>query len=209
MRRSPATLFAAAAAAAIALAGCSSSSSSSTPAAPMTGTETLNAVVTGSAAAANLNSTNPNAPLDFPEATWTGPIATTLKPFALGSGNAGDVHWATPAGTTTVYHAPAKGFTNENAPPPVTWTKSGTDCAFSGPASKGVFSYVPSKSTGEFARLSGTGTYLLTVQGVAPLKSGDASKACSFATIGAIRDDGAKFDFTATAPVTLKPATSS
>jgi len=183
-----------------------SSSSSSTPAAPTTGTETLNAVLTGSAAAANLNSSS-NAPLTFPEATWEGLIATTLKPFALGGGNAGDVHWATPAGTTTVYHAPAKGFTNENAPPPVTWTKSGTDCTFSGPASKGTFAYVPSKSTGEFARLSGTGTYLLTVQGTAPFKSGDASKACSFATIGSVTDSGAKFDFTATAPVTLKPET--
>ena len=206
MRRSPATLFAAAAAAAIALAGCSSSSSSSTPAAPMTGTETLTATAAGSQAAANLNNPNNNAPIDFPEATWTGPVATTLKPFALGgNSNKGDVHWATPAGTVTVYHASAPGYANPNAPPPgVAWTKNGTDCTFAVTFDKGTFTYVPSQSTGEFARLSGSGSYAVHAQGTAPLTSGKTT--CSFPNIGNVTDSGAKIDFTATAPVTLKPA---
>lgn len=196
--------------AALALAGTACSSSSSTPAAPMTGTETLNAVVTDAQAAASLNNPNTNAPTDFPELTFTGLIATTLKPFTLGgNGNKpGDVMWATPAGTVTVYHAPAKGYTNPNAPPPgITWTKSGTDCTFSAAFSKGIAMYVPAKSTGEFARLSGTGTYLYTAIGTAPLAAGKTT--CSFPNIGKVVDTGAKIDFTATAPVTLKPASSS
>jgi hypothetical protein len=192
------------------LAAAACSSSSSTPAAPMTGTETLNASLTGTDAATALNS-NSSAPLSFPEATFAGLISTTIKPFTLtGSGNkAGDVSWTTPDGTVTVYHAPAKGFTNPNAVPPVTWVKSGTDCTGSGPFSKGVFTYVPSRSTGTFARLSGSGTYAVTTVFTAPLKSGDASKACSFATIGMVIDTGAKIDFAGSATATLKPASSS
>lgn len=194
----------------LATAACSSSSSSSTPAAPLTGTETLTAEVTGSAAAANFNS-NSNAPLDFPEGTWTGPVATSIKPFALtGNSNAAaDVLWATPDGSVTVYHSAnqAPGASNPNSPPPATWTKTGTDCTFSATFSKGAFMYVPSKSTGTWARLSGTGTYLVVAQGTAPLASGKTT--CSFTTIGKVADSGAKITFTATAPVTLKPATSS
>ena len=188
----------------LAIAGCSSSSSSTIPAA-MHGTETLSAEVTGSAAAANFNSGS-NAPLDFPEGTFAGPVATTVKPFALkGNSDVGNVTWATPAGTVTVFHKAAPGYTNNNtAPPPATWVKTGTTCGFTATFSKGTFAYVPGKSTGEFARLSGTGTYLVTAQGSAPLKSGKT--ACSFLTIGKITGSGAEIKFTATAPVTLKPA---
>ena len=204
MRLRPIYLFLAALS--LTAAGCSSSSST-TPAQPTTGTETLNAVVTGSAAAANLNS-NSNAPLTFPEGTWTGLIATSLKPFALGGGNAnaGDAHWATPAGTSTVYHKNAPGFTN-NSTPPVTWVKNGTDCSGSATFSKGTFSFLPKNSTGEFARLTGTGTFTVTAQFTAPLASGKTT--CAFQNIGKIIDNGAKIDFTATAPAVLKPATSS
>jgi len=181
------------------------SSSSSTPAQPKTGTETLNAVVTGAEAAANLNS-NSNAPLSFPEGTWAGLIATTLKPFSLGGGNAnqGDASWTTPAGRSTVFHKNAPGYSNNSAPP-VTWAKSGADCTGHATFSKGAFQFLPGKSTGEFARLTGTGTYLVTAQFTAPLKSGKTT--CTFATIGKITDSGAKIDFTATAPATLKPET--
>jgi hypothetical protein len=206
LRRTTLAAIAAALVIPLAAAACSSSSSSSSPAAPTTGTETLTATVTGSAAAANLNNSNTNAPLDFPEAVWTGLIATSLKPFTLGgNGNApGDVHWATAAGTSTVYHAPAAGYTNSNAPPPATWVKTGTDCSAHSTFSKGSFAYVPSKSTGEFARLSGSGTYTLIAQFTAPLMPGKTT--CSFATIGKIVDSGAKIVFTGTAPATLKPA---
>lgn len=177
-----------------------------------TGTETLTAIDTGAQAAANLNS-NSNAPLTFPEgANWTGLITTSLKPFSLGGNSAkGNAHWATPDGTTTVYHASAAGFTNPNAPPPASathWVKSGTDCSLTVTFSKGTFQFLQAMSTGKFAQLSGTGTYTVTAQGVAPLKSGDTSKPCSFATIGNIKDGGAKIDFTATAPAILHPAAS-
>jgi hypothetical protein len=193
----------------LAAAACSSSSSSSKPAQPVSGTETLNAVVTGSAAAANFNNSNPNAPLDFPEMTWTGLIATSVKPFTLGgNSNKGNAHWATPAGTSTVYHAAAAGYTNSNGPPPgAHWTKSGTDCTFSVVFSKGTFQFLPAMSTGEFARLSGTGTYAVTAQGTAPLTAGKTT--CSFPNIGNVIDSGAKIDFTATAPAILKPASAS
>lgn len=188
-------------------AACSSSSSSSKPAAPLTGTETLSATVTGAAAAANLNNSNSSAPLDFPEGVWDGLVNTTVKPFALGgNSNAGNVHWATPAGTVTVYHASAPGYTSQNAPPPATWVKTGTDCTAHATLSKGTFALVPAQSTGEFARLSGTGSYALVAQFTAPLTAGKT--VCSFSDIGKITDNGALIAFTATAPATLKPATS-
>ena len=185
---------------------CTSSSSSTIPAVTH-GTETLTATVTGADAAANLNS-NSNAPLTFPEGTWAGPVATTLKPFSLGGNtNQGDASWTTPAGRSTVFHKSAPGYTNQNAPPPATWKKTGTTCGFTATFSKGAFSFLPAKSTGEFARLTGTGTYVVTAQGSAALKSGDSGKACSFLTISKITDSGAEIHFTATAPVTLKPET--
>lgn len=180
------------------------SSSSSTPAAPKTGTETLHAEVTGADAAANLNS-NSNAPLTFPEGTWTGLISTSIKPFSLGGGSAsqGDAHWATPDGTSTVFHKDAPGFTSNSAPP-VKFTKNGSECTGDATFSKGAFQFLPGKSTGEFARLSGTGTYIATAHFTAPVKSG---KTCAFASLGKISDTGARIDFTATAPATLKPET--
>jgi hypothetical protein len=164
-------------------------------------------VVTGSEAAANLNNSNPNAPLTFPEGTWTGLVATTLKPFSLGGGSAnqGDASWTTPAGRSTVFHKNAPGFSNNSAPP-VKWVKSGTDCSGSATFSKGAFQFLPGKSTGEFARLSGTGTYIATAKFTAPLKSGKTT--CAFASIGAIIDTGAEISFTATAPAVLHPAAS-
>ena len=195
------------AAVALTAAACTSSSSSTIPAVTH-GTETLTATVTGADAAANLNSGS-SAPLNFPEGTWNGPVATTLKPFSLGGGNTnqGNTSWTTPAGRSTVFHKNGPGYTNQNAPPPATWKKTGSTCGFTATFSKGAFSFLPAKSTGEFARLSGTGTYILTAQGSAPLKSGDSAKACSFLTIGKITDSGAEIHFTATAPVTLKPET--
>jgi hypothetical protein len=192
---------------AVALAACSSSSSSK-PAQPTTGTETLNAVDTGSAAAASLNNNNPAAPLSFTEGTWTGLVATTLKPFSLSGGNAnqGDASWTTPAGRSTVFHQNAPGYSN-NSQPVVKWVKHGTDCSGSATFSKGTFQFLPAKSTGEFARLSGTGTYLVTAQFTAPLKSGKTT--CTLNNLGNIIDSGAKIDFTATAPAVLKPATTS
>ena len=169
----------------------------------MTGTETLTAVATGSSAAANLNNSNPNAPLSFPQGVWAGPVSTTLKPFVLGgNGNKpGDVTWTTPAGKVTVYHAQAAGFTNSNAPPPATWTKTGTTCYFTTTFSKGSFHYV--SGTGKFDGATGdTGSYLVTAAGYAPLASGKTT--CSFPDIGNVENNGAKITFTAAGPITVR-----
>jgi hypothetical protein len=195
---------------ALAVAACSSSSSSTpkssstgSASASKSGTETLTAAVTGSAAAANLNNSNPNAPLNFTKAVWTGPVATSVAPFVLGGdGNKpGDVTWTTPAGKVTVYHAPAAGYTNNNAPPPAVWTKSGTTCHFTSTFSKGSFHYV--SGTGQFAGATGgTGSYVLTAVGSAPLDAGKT--VCSFPNVGNVTADGAAITFVATGPLAVK-----
>jgi hypothetical protein len=190
-------------------AACSSSSSSS---GPMSGTETISAVVSGSEAASQLNS-NSNAPLTFPTGTWTGVVATSISPFTLGGGPAssGFGHWATPEGTNTVYHVAGAGYTNPNAPPPASatkWVKNGTDCSLTVMFSKGFYFLVPDMSTGKFATLDGEGAYSVVAQGIAPLKSGDSTKPCSFATIGPFGNDGAKITFNASGPVLQGPSPS-
>src|ERR1700755_3155867 len=80
----------------LAVADCSTSGSSSTSTATTTsGTETLHGADTGSAAAANLNSSNSNAPLQFPMFTYSGPVNLTVKPFTLPNSNG-------PSGTNTL-----------------------------------------------------------------------------------------------------------
>jgi hypothetical protein len=198
--------------AALALAGCSSSSSTSAkPSTPVTtsGTETLTAAVTGAAAASNLNS-NSNAPLTFPEATWTGPVAVTVKPFTLpgSGGNSGNaaatVTLDTPSGNVTVHHSAnqAPGANDPNQPPPATWTKAGTTCRFVTTFSKGTVTFL--SGTGRFkgATSPAAGTYLVTAQGDAPLKPGETK--CGFDTTGPVQDAGAQVKFTASFPITVK-----
>jgi hypothetical protein len=205
-----AMLAAAVAAFVIVLAACSSSSSSSSPAtnathsssspSAMTGTETLKAELTGSAAAQNLNSNSNAAPV-FPAGTWTGPVAVVLKPLKLGNGGnkAGTVSWATSLGTATVYHS--ANTVGQNAS--LVWTKVGNACHFAAVFSKGTFHYVPAQSTGKWASLSGSGVYTITAQGVAPLNSGKTT--CSNNTTGNVENGGARVSFLAVAPVTVKP----
>jgi hypothetical protein len=198
--------------AALTLAGCSSSASvKAKPSVPVTtsGTETLTAVDTGAAAAANLNS-NSNAPLTFPEATWTGPVSVTVKPFTLpGSGGSGGnaaatVTLDTPSGNATVHHSAnqAPGANDPNQPPPATWSKAGTTCRFVTTFSKGTVTFL--SGTGRFkgAASPAAGTYLVTAQGYAPLKPGEAR--CGFDTTGPVQDSGAQVKFVAAFPVTVK-----
>ena len=206
------TLAVAALALAAALAGCSSSGSTSakttTSASPsasvMTGTETLTATVTGSAAAANLNNSNPNAPLNFTKAVWTGPVATSVAPFVLGgNGNKpGNVTWTTPAGKITVYHAPAPGSASSSStPPPAIWKLTGTTCHFTSTFARGSFHYV--SGTGKFAGAAGgTGRYILTAVGSAPLSSGKTT--CSFPNVGNVASTGAAVTFVAAGPMTVR-----
>lgn len=188
-------------AAALTLAGCASASSTtaatSHATAPVTGTETLAASVTGKAAAANLNS-NSNAPLTFGSATLTGPVPATIRPFTLtGNGNKGTVSWATTAGKLTVYHASAPGYdTASNAPLPATWTLTGRTCHFTATFSKGTF-----KQVGAFGTSTAWhGDYVVTAVGYALLAKGKT--ACSFTSTGAVEASGAGIRFAASGPMT-------
>jgi len=195
----------------LAIAGCSSSSTSTAKAktsvpATTSGTETLTAVTTGAPAAANLNSSS-NAPLTFPHGIWTGPVAVTVTPFTLpGSGGsdgnaAATVTLDTPAGNVTVHHSAnqAPGASNTNAPPPATWSLAGKTCWFTTTFSKGTVQFL--SGTGKFkgATSPAPGTYLVTAQGYAPLKSGQTK--CGFNTTGPVEDDGAQIKFVAAFPL--------
>jgi hypothetical protein len=192
------------------LAACSSSGSTAasppTTAHPATaartptkGIETLSAALVGKAAADALNSSS-NAGPAFPRGTWTGPVATTVTPLPLGNGGNGPGYatWTTPDGRVTVYHAANDIKGN---PSPV-WAKAGNACHFTAAFSKGAFSYVPSKSTGLWARVTGTGTYLITAQGNASLNAGKTT--CSNNNTGNVLDNSARITFLATAPVTVR-----
>jgi hypothetical protein len=194
---------------AAAVAGCSSSSSSTAAAkatpSTMTGTQTLTAIVTGSAAAANLNSTSSTAPLKFPEAVWAGPVNTTVKPFTLpgnGGNGAATVTLVTPVGSAKVHHSANQvpGANNPNQPPPATWSKSGTTCYFTTTFSKGTGTFLG--GTGKFAGATGTFTYLVSAQGYVPLKSGQTK--CGFTTTGNVENNGAKISFLVSGPLTVK-----
>ena len=212
------TLATVASAGLLALAACSSSGSSSAgslvtrsasaSASAVSGPETVTAIDTGKAAADNLNSSS-NAPLTFPQADWAGPVATTVKPFTLpGSGNSGNaaatVTFVTPAGHVTVHHSANQvpGSSNQNTPPPATWTKAGTTCYFVTTFSKGTATFL--SGTGKFkgAVSTGTGSFLVTARGYAPLKSGQTK--CSFTTITNVQDNGAETEFLASLPLKVK-----
>ncbi len=196
----------------------SSSSSSSTSAASkasasssMSGTETFTAVATGSAAAANLNNPSSNAPLNFPEGTWAGPVSVVVKPFTLTGGGpdngngAATVTLKTPAGNVVLHHGANQvpGASNPNSPPPATWTKTGSQCYFTTTFSKGSINFV--SGTGKFdgaTSPANSGTYILTAEGYAPLSKGQTK--CGFTTTGPVINDGAKVTFLATGPITIK-----
>jgi len=198
----------------LAVAGCTSSTSSTAKAkakatTPVTtsGTETLTAVATGSAAAANLNNNSSTAPLRFPAGVWTGPVAVTVTPFTLpgnGGNGAATVTLDTPAGNVTVHHSAneAPGASNPNSPPPATWSKAGKTCYFVTTFSKGTVTF--ESGTGKFAGATSpaAGTYLVTAQGYAPLKSGDTK--CSFTTTSPVEDNGAQVKFVASFPIKVK-----
>jgi hypothetical protein len=186
------------AAAAMALCACSSSSSTTT-AMPTGGTETLSAAVTGAAAAANLDNSNPNAPLVLGHATLSGPVSGTITPFTLGGNSSkGTITWLTTAGPLTVFHRSSEPASAKNAPPPATWVKSGSECHFSTVFDTGTFSQVG----GPLVATTWSGTYKITAEGTAPLDRGKT--ACSWTTTGNAQDTGAAITFTASGPMTVK-----
>ena len=163
------------------------------------GTETLSAALSGKSAAANLNS-NSSAPLSFPKGTLSGPVSSSITPFVLkGSGNkAADVTWTTTVGNLTIYHSASQGG---NAQP--TWTLKSGVCYFKADFGHGTFNYVPSKSTGTWARVSGKGKFTINAVGAAPLSKGKTT--CSQNSTGNVMTSGAAITFAAVAPVALSP----
>lgn len=174
------------------VAACSSSPSTTS------GTETIHAVASGSKAAANLNNSNPNAPIVLPVAVYSGPVNLTIKPFTLGSSASGKT--ATLPGGLRVKHKSAPGF-GGNTPPAAKWTLTDGQCYFTTTFDKGTYTVEPG-STGKFAGATGHGTYVLTAAGWAPLSKG--KKTCSFSSTGPFRSQGANITFNASGPLTVK-----
>jgi hypothetical protein len=184
---------------AVAACGTSASSSSSASTTMTSGTETLHGAQTGSAAAADLNS-NSNAPLQFPEFTYSGPVNLTVKPFTLPNSNG-------PSGTNTlpgglrVHHVSTLPTSSSNAPPPATWILKGGNCYFTATFGKGSYTVV-SGSTGKFTGATGHGSYLITATGSAPLAKGQTT--CSFSNLGGpVSTQGASITFIGSGPLTV------
>jgi hypothetical protein len=207
---------AALAAAALALAACASSSTSarsitatrsathpasSAPAA-ISGTETLSATDTGAAAAANLNNQSSSAPLSFSVGTLAGPVAATIKPLDLtGNAPSGTQTWETSAGKLTVFHQSTDPAGSKNTPPPATWTLAGKTCHFTAKFDYGIFHQVGDFGTNPVAT-AWHGTYVITAEGYAPLKTGKTS--CSFDNTGLVEDSGASIVFAGTGTMAFR-----
>ncbi len=150
-------------AATLGLAACGSSSSTPTT---KSGTETLNASITGSAAVKNLES-NSNAPLVFPVMTWTGVVSTSEHNESLGGGKSGGEHaFKTAAGDFAVIHKSL----SPNGTGGVTGPVKGV-CTFR-QVMAGTYTVVTDKSTGSFKGATGHGTYAVTITGVGPAAGG-------------------------------------
>jgi hypothetical protein len=182
---------------AVAACGTSASSSASSPT-TTSGTETLHGAVTGSAAAASLNSSS-NAPLQFPAFTYSGPVNLTVKPFTLPNSPG-------PSGTNTlpgglrVHHVSTLPNSSSTSPPPTAWTLKGGNCYFIITFDKGSYTVVTG-STGKFAGATGHGSYLITATGSAPLAKGKTT--CSFSNTGPVSTQGASIAFIGSGPLTV------
>jgi hypothetical protein len=194
-------VFAGMMALAAALAACSSSSSSGTMAAKatptaMSGTETITAVSSGKTAAHMLAS-NSNAPLTFPKLVLTGPVTTSVSPFALGGPSKGQATFKTPAGNLVVTHSSGNSGSGK-----AVWTRSGNVCTFHQVFSKGTYVVDGAKSTGKFAGATGSGTF--TISAVAPMDLMHGQTKCTAKDTGNPMASGTAVTFHASGPLTVK-----
>jgi hypothetical protein len=180
----------------LAAAGCTSTAAK--PAA-----ETIAGTVSGSQAAADLNSTSTRAPLVFPVMSFTGAVTTSARRLALtGGGKAGNAVFKTPAGDLDVHHVPGgKGSMSWLSPQPPDASpghiRVSDLCTFSAVFSSGT--YTVTGGTGKFAKATGHGTYRVSAYGEADLLKGKS--ACSDTTTGPVLADGAEIAFLASGPL--------
>ena len=179
----------------LAAAGCTS-----TPAKPSA--ETIAGTVSGSQAAADLNSTSTRAPLVFPVMSFTGAVTTSARITLTGGGKAGNAVFKTPAGDLDVHHVPGgKGSMSWLSPQPPDASpghiRVSDLCTFSAVFSSGT--YTVTGGTGKFAKATGHGTYRVSAYGEADLLKGKS--ACSDTTTGPVLADGAEIAFLASGPL--------
>jgi len=173
---------------AAALSACGSSNTS--------GTETITAVVKGSAAATILNSRNSN--LAFPSLVFSGPVNTSISHFSLNGSNKATHTFVTPAGNLAVTRSVKS---NGQSQPTVTG-KSGKACDFKFSAGTGTYVVDGSKSTGKFAGATGHGNYSISFVAEADLMPGKTT--CSDNNTGNVIAKRAEISFRASGPLTIK-----
>jgi len=163
------------------------------------GTETLTAVVSGAAAANQLNS-NSNAPPSFPSMVFSGPVDTSISNFTLGNSKkkTGTHTFVTPAGNFTITHT----VKSKGQDQPSVTGKTGSTCYFKQSFGTGSYTVDGSKSTGKFAGATGSGTYALTIVAAADLSPGKTT--CTANNTGNVLPTGASITFKASGPLTLK-----
>jgi hypothetical protein len=193
---------------AIAAAACSSGPTTTS------GTEMITGTTTGSAAAANLNNPNQNAPVVFTTFAYTGPASVTVKNYTLPGGQTkvGQPQSGvlkTPAGNLALTHTAT--YQPSNTTPP-TLLKTipaggsvGAVCVFTIPFEKGNYTVNGSQSTGKFHGATGHGTYVITATIGAKLPAGKTT--CNINDFGANGPkaiaQGSSILFKATGPLTV------
>lgn len=184
--------------AAAALAACGTAASTATSRvqgeAAKHGVEIIVASIHGAPVAAALSSSG-SSNLSFPEAVFTGPVATTVRPFSLGAPGSARSVARTPAGDFVVDHASAKGF-GPDSPGQIRWKDRKGTCFFTAVFDRGTFKVVTAQETGQFAGFRGSGVYALTAGG--SMEGRHAS--CTSALLGTVKvaPAGAVITFEAT-----------
>ena len=186
---------------AAAVGACSSSGSSTSATAtatPRSGTETITATLTGAPAANYLNSGGATPP-SFPSVVFAGVVNTTIRgPVPLGHSTAKTVTYTfvTPAGNLTIRRT-QKTLNNQLAGA----GQSGSTCYFTA-STTGVYTVVGSRSTGNFAGATGSGTYVTRVVVGADLQPGRTT--CSVSSAGNVIAKGSSITYRASGPLTLR-----
>jgi hypothetical protein len=171
------------------LSACSSTTS---------GTEVLTGSLTGAPAANILNSSGSPA-LRLSSLTFSGPVATSENNLSLGGGGKTATHtFATAAGNFVV----TRTVKNSGQAGPTITGKTGNTCHFKQVVAAGSYVVDGSKSTGNFAQATGSGTFTIFFVASANLLSGKTI--CAAGDTGSLLAQGAAINFKASGPLTVK-----